>query len=56
LVHWADEIVFVNKENFDESNIPEHQHHKCIILDIEDSFEWGSLDLEAVVREQYKNG
>jgi predicted protein tyrosine phosphatase len=57
LVTWADEIVFVNKENYDfvKSEIEQLGYlNKCIILDIPDSYSFNDPELINICREQYE--
>ncbi len=53
LVEWADEIVFVNYENYLESQIPGRVQHKVNLLDVEDSFDYGSEEAEEILLSQY---
>lgn len=58
LVKWADEIIFVNKENFDHvSKELENLNviHKCHILDIPDIFGFNDPELIEMCKEQYAN-
>ena len=56
LVEWADEIVFVNLENF---NMVKHELEKlnliskCIILDIPDVYSFNDPQLIKICKEQY---
>jgi predicted protein tyrosine phosphatase len=57
LMHWADEIVFVNKENFQEalnnyeSDLDED---KCVVLNIPDQYTFMHPDLQDHCLNQYK--
>lgn len=58
LVSWADEIVFVNEENF---NMVKHDlevmHalNKCYVLDIPDIYSFNDPDLIAICEKQYED-
>ena len=58
LIHWADEIVFVNKENYNELK---QTHHASLsgkfikILDIPDEYEYRHPQLELICHNQYWN-
>lgn len=59
LIWWADEIVFVNVDNFlelsqDEKDEIESLGLKKTILDIPDDFEFGDKQLEQIIIQQYK--
>ena len=58
LVLWADEIVFVNKNNY----LPVRKElemldvlEKCVILDIPDNYGFNDPKLIEICKEQYKN-
>jgi len=58
LVRWADEIVFVNQENFEK--VDERLHEmgllpKCRVLDIPDDYEFNAPELLEIIKKQYKN-
>lgn len=56
LIKWADEIVFVNEENYRlvEKFIHEwNSFDKCIILDIPDTYGFNDPELVNICREQY---
>lgn len=58
LVKWADEIIFVNKENFKdvEKDIKEFDLlHKCYILDIPDWYSFNDPQLVKICKEEYEN-
>lgn len=58
LCHWADEIVFVNKENYNmvEDDIKAiNMTDKCIVLDIPDIYNFNSPELIEICREQYES-
>lgn len=58
LVLWADEIVFVNENNF---YMVKHELErlnvlkKCIVLDIPDQYNFNEPELIKICREQYEN-
>lgn len=59
LIAWADEIVFVNKENYEEvckdSKLAKILTKKTVkILDIEDSFEFREEPLIQALKEAYE--
>jgi predicted protein tyrosine phosphatase len=58
LVLWADEIVFVNQENFN-AILPDLKSlevlNKCKILDIPDIYPFNAPELIEICAEQYKN-
>lgn len=58
LIYWADEIVFVNEDNWydldeDEQEAIHNAGVKVIKLEIEDDYSWGDKDLESIIIEQY---
>lgn len=58
LIWWADEIVFVNRENFDSLNQEEKGEIsdvgvKVTILNIEDDFDWNDNILNRTLLEAY---
>jgi predicted protein tyrosine phosphatase len=58
LVTWADEIVFVNKENFDMVRMDLAELDvldKCYVLDIPDIYNFNAPALIEICREQYSN-
>jgi predicted protein tyrosine phosphatase len=58
LVKWADEIVFVNDENFRhvESDLKKFNSiDKCYVLDIPDMYEFNDPELLRICKEQYEN-
>lgn len=58
LIHWADEIVFVNKENYEELSRTHHEDliGKSIkILQIPDMYEYRHPQLELICDDQYWN-
>jgi len=58
LVKWADEIVFVNNENFRhvESDLKKFNIiDKCYVLDIPDMYEFNDPELLKICKEQYEN-
>jgi predicted protein tyrosine phosphatase len=58
LVLWADEIIFVNNDNFKEV---EHElthlvdFSKVFVLDIPDMYEFNDPKLIEIIKKQYKN-
>lgn len=57
LVSWANEIVFVNKENFNQVKddlIKMNVIDKCYILDIPDQYEFNNPELIKICKEQYE--
>jgi predicted protein tyrosine phosphatase len=58
LVLWADEIVFVNQENFN-TVLPDLKSlevlNKCKILDIPDIYPFNAPELIEICAKQYKN-
>lgn len=59
LIVWADEIVFVNSENFNEclwhnNEFDEMIRDKAIVLSIEDDYDWGEDSLKEMFLSQYK--
>jgi len=56
LTLWADEIVFVNRENFDKVKFDlKDILHKCYVLDIPDQYEFNDPELIKICKEQYEN-
>ena len=56
LIAWADEIVFVEQEKYDEAWADfgdKLKHKRNIVLDIPDRYEWGDPELEAIIKKQY---
>ena len=58
LIWWADEIIFVNRENFDSLNQEEKDEIadvgvKVTILNIEDDFDWNDTVLNRTLLEAY---
>jgi len=58
LVKWANEIIFVNDENF--QHVKEELEklnviHKCYVLDIPDMYEFNDPELVKICKEQYEN-
>jgi len=59
LITWADQIVFVNQENYTELNQEERDYIKetlcdVVVLDVEDDFEWNNDQLMSSLLYQYK--
>ncbi len=58
LVYWADEIVFADKEHHSAiRHLLEEMHYqgRISILNLPDTFEYAAPELEAIIRERYKN-
>lgn len=58
LVKWADEIVFVNEENYNHVRVDLmnlNLIHKCYVLDIPDMYEFNDSKLLEICKEQYNN-
>lgn len=58
LVLWADEIVFVNQENYNmvyEDLKRLEILDKCIVLDIPDQYSFNDPELVDICRKQYEN-
>lgn len=58
LIWWADEIVFVNQENFDDLGDLEKLEIedvgvKVTVLDVHDDFDWNDPELQALLLEEY---
>ena len=58
LIWWADEIVFVNQENFDDLDDLEKEEIGDIgvpitVLDVHDDFDWNDPELQALLLEEY---
>lgn len=56
LIHWADQIVFVNEENFQQAQLSykeDLQNKEVIVLDIEDSFPFRDARLQAALKAAY---
>lgn len=58
LIYWADEIVFVNSENFSECLYHNEEYdsiirRKAVVLSIEDDFEWNDPVLKQNLLDQY---
>lgn len=58
LIWWADEIVFVNQENFDDLGDLEKLEIedvgvKVTILDVHDDFDWNDPELQALLLKEY---
>jgi predicted protein tyrosine phosphatase len=59
LITWADQIVFVNKDNYLELNQEEKDCIKesgcdVLYLSIEDDYEWNNTELVYALKLQYK--
>lgn len=55
LVHWADEVVFVNKENWEEvKDTPIFKVKKVTILNLPDEYERNDPELIETIKSQYK--
>lgn len=58
LIWWADEIVFINQENFDDLSDEgkaeiEEVAAPVTILNVVDEFDWNDLELQCKLLEQY---
>lgn len=58
LIHWADEIVFVNQDNLDDLDTEEKDLISCLdktisVLNIPDEYDWGSVELEKIILNQF---
>ena len=58
LIWWADEIVFVNQENFDDLGDLEKLEIedvgvKVTVLDVHDDFDWNDPELQALLLDEY---
>lgn len=54
-VHWADEIVFVNKENYQEAkSIVNLEGKRVFVLDIPDIYPFRHERLQEICLDQYK--
>ena len=58
LLYWADEIVFVNVENFNACLYYNEEYdsiirRKAVVLSIEDNFEWNAPVLKQSLLDQY---
>jgi len=56
LIVWADEVVFVNQENYDSINAEATALVQCkaTILNIPDMYEWGNPALKSIILAEYK--
>lgn len=60
LLHWADEIVFVDSSNHraamaNEDLLPWFQGKHIVVLDLPDRFSWNDPELQLHITEQYVN-
>lgn len=58
LIKWADEIVFVNEENYRDVYNDLKQFNlldKCYVLDIPDIYNFNDPELVRICKEQYEN-
>ena len=60
LIWWADEIVFVNQENFDDLDEEEKEEIESVgvkvtVLNILDDFNWNDPELQALLLQEYDN-
>lgn len=54
LVHWADQVVFVNKENYNEvKDVPILKTVDVVVLDLPDMYERNDPELLEAIKEQY---
>lgn len=57
LIHWADEVVFVEQSLFNQLNEEEKEliNLKAVkILNLPDFYDWNNEDLIKAIKEQYK--
>lgn len=59
LMCWADEIVFVDRDNYNNTHREEGYAHiiknkRVVVLDIPDQFSWNQEELVEIIKEQYK--
>lgn len=55
LVHWADEVVFVNNENWEDvKDTPIFRVKKVTVLDLPDEFERNDPQLIEAIKAQYE--
>lgn len=60
LIWWADEIVFVNQENFDDLEEDEKEEIESVgvkvtVLNVLDNFNWNDPELQALLLQEYDN-
>lgn len=60
LIWWADEIVFVNQENFDDLDGDEKEEIESVgvkvtVLNVLDDFNWNDPELQALLLQEYDN-
>lgn len=56
LIHWADEIVFVNPQNYDSAKQRFDMAAKTVkILDVPDNFGYNDPKLVSILREAYND-
>ena len=56
LIEWAEQVVFVNQENFDElSNEAKEclSYKTVVILDVPDEYSYNDPKLREIIKEQY---
>lgn len=56
LIEWAEQVVFVSQENFDECSNEAKEllsEKTVVILDIPDEFEYNNPQLREIIKEQY---
>lgn len=58
LIYWAEEIVFVNHDNYDDLDEEEKELLRVLekpisILSIPDDYDWGNLILKEIIFDQY---
>lgn len=54
LVEWADEFVFVNDEVYQVADAIFKMEKPCVVLNINDNYEFGSEDLKQIAGEQLR--
>ena len=60
LVYWADEIVFVNKDNYNDVLYEKEyadilREKKVVVLNLPDQFCWNEGQLVEIIKEQYRS-
>ena len=56
LIKWADEVVFVNMENYNSitDEAKAFVANKKKVLNVPDMYEWGNPELLSIISDQYK--
>ena len=56
LVEWADEIVFMDKANYERAqSLVEMDNRRKIVLNIPDKYQWNDKDLREEIKRQYND-